>query len=268
MLCLLPVTTIPAGSCAGPEHQDRATWGQGGQQETVPEPCPAPGVWSPGLHIPNPHNLGSASAELHPLSLPILDIPHLSSPYPPPAFWGLYIPDLQHLWCSHARSPTSLVQHPSFPQSGSPTSPVFPVPDLSTVSLLIPALPHSGVSTCPIRIFGRPHPSVTTLGCYMPEKQVYKYSLQVRGQTGPCSMGKNPSQQSWPPVLPPHCLRGWAGGSAHGVKAWGAEEGVSCGPGAIWPQLAPCPLCPPCPRVPGQDWPYMAEVRPTSPDVS
>lgn len=86
-------------------------------------------------------------------------------------------------------------------------------------------------------------------------------------------MGKNPPQQRSPlspspapqcsPFLPPHCLG--VEGSAQGLQPpRGAEEGVGCGPGAIWPQLAPCPLCPPCPRVSGQDRPYMAEVRPTA----
>lgn len=178
----------PAGSCG-------RTRAPRGNSKRVPEPCPALGLHNPGLHIPRVlipslHNLGSACwgqcPRLHTLSLPILDIPHLhlSSPYPPPAFWGLYIPDLQPLWCSHARSPTPLAQHSNFPQSGSPTSDVSPIPDLSTASLLIPALPHSESPPALSEYLGFAHPSVTILGCCIPEKQVHKHPLWVRGQTG------------------------------------------------------------------------------------
>ncbi|RLV76581.1 hypothetical protein DV515_00016832 [Chloebia gouldiae] len=86
-------------------------------------------------------------------------------------------------------------------------------------------------------------------------------------------MGKSPPSSAAPRAPALSCS---ASPSFHpivwgaGCGSLGAEEGLGPGPSATWPWLAPCPLCPPCPRVSGQDWPYMAEVRPMasmSPDV-
>lgn len=80
-------------------------------------------------------------------------------------------------------------------------------------------------------------------------------------------MGKSPSPAPVLP-LPSTPLSEGLGVQLRAHSLLGAAEGLGCGPGAVWPRLAPCPLCPPCPRGSGQDWPYMAEVRPTmSPDV-
>lgn len=136
---------IPGGSCTG-----MGLPGARGVSRRVPELCSAPGgsatqgsssqvftTWAqhPGVNVPN----------LHTPSLPTLDIPHLGllhprSPYPNLRHPGEFTSQVSIFSGVHVPG----LQHSSFPQPGSPTFQASQIPDLITLSLLIPALPHSG----------------------------------------------------------------------------------------------------------------------------
>lgn len=198
---------VPGGSCCGIRAPGRGCPGPEGPPG-VPEPCPAPGGCSPGLHIPallipSLHNLGSASWAQHlrpsHLNIPHLGIPHLCSPHPnlqrPGSFTaqisnisGVHVLSLQHPWLSI----------PVFHSPGSLHANLSPIPDLSTVSSSL--LSHTlGLHLPSQDLWGLHPPGVPIPGCCIPEKQGHNRPFWVGGQTG---RGATPAAQ---PLEPQPC---------------------------------------------------------------